>query len=251
MSKPKPATLTSATERAYKGIIGLLLARELRPGERTSVNLLAARLGLGRTPVKEAVTRLETEGILTVSDRSGTEVNAINSEEARQLLGIRSLLECFAAGDAVKNATQREIDRVVHLAGEMRAASLGARVDESARFVAANVEFHDIIIGAARNPFLVRLYSLIQLQLQIVSYLISRGQNRSAAERRQKEHDAIARAFAARNGRKLSAALKVHVQTTANSIVRPVPAIKGSVNAKAKRSVAVDRRARFAGSNAR
>ena len=250
MTKAKLSTLTSATERAYEGIINLLLARELRPGERTSVNLLAARLGLGRTPIKEAVTRLETEGILTVSDRSGTEVNAINPEEARQLLEIRSLLECFAAADAVKNATQREIGRVVHLAGEMRAASLGTGADESARFVAANVEFHDIIVGAARNPFLVRLYSLIHLQLQIVSYLISRGQNRSAAERRQKEHDAIARAFAARDGCKLSAALKVHVQTTASSIVRPAPAVKRPGNAKTRRSAAADRRVRFGGTNA-
>jgi DNA-binding GntR family transcriptional regulator len=215
---------SSATERAYNGIISLLLARELRPGERTSVNSLAARLGLGRTPVKEAITRLETEGVLTVSDRSGTEVNSIDPEQARQLLAIRSLLECFAAEEAVRNATNVEIERVRQLAEEMRAASLGRNADRAAaRFVAANVEFHDIIVGAARNAYLARLYSLVQLQLQIVSYLISRGSNQQAAEQRQREHDAIVRAFAARNGAKLRAALKSHIRTTANSIVRPMP----------------------------
>lgn len=223
MSKLSPISSSSATERAYNGIISLLLARELRPGERTSVNLLAARLGLGRTPVKEAITRLETEGVLTVSDRSGTEVNSIDPGQARQLLAIRSLLECFAAEDAVKNATNVEIERVRQLAEEMRAASLGRDPDRAAaRFVAANVEFHDIIVSAARNPYLARLYSLVQLQLQIVSYLLSRGRDPQAAEQRQSEHEAIARAFAARNGAKLRAALKSHVRTTANSIVRPM-----------------------------
>ena len=62
----------SAADQAYNGIIDLVLHHELRPGERTSVNLLAARLNLGRTPVKEAITRLQTEGVLSVAGRSGT-----------------------------------------------------------------------------------------------------------------------------------------------------------------------------------
>jgi len=71
----RPAT---ATGQAYEGVLDLVLHYELRPGERTSVNLLAERLKLGRTPVKEAITRLQTEGLLSVAGRSGTTVNVID-----------------------------------------------------------------------------------------------------------------------------------------------------------------------------
>ena len=85
--------MLSASDRAYSGIIDLVLHYELRSGERTSVNLLAKRLNLGRTPVKEAITRLQTEGLLSVAGRSGTIVKLINREETEQLFALRRALE--------------------------------------------------------------------------------------------------------------------------------------------------------------
>src|SRR5690606_39498383 len=101
-------TALTAADQAYNGIINLVLQHELRPGERTSVNLLARRLSLGRTPVKEAITRLQTEGLLSVVGRSGTMVNLVTRKETEQLFALRRTLEAFAADEAVKNVTRSE-----------------------------------------------------------------------------------------------------------------------------------------------
>src|SRR6185503_11904038 len=99
----------TAADRAYARILDLILTRELRPNERTSVNSLADRLSLGRTPIKEAITRLETEGVLTVVGQSGTMVNGIGPDQVRQIFSLRRLLEDFAAKDVVKHITATEI----------------------------------------------------------------------------------------------------------------------------------------------
>jgi DNA-binding GntR family transcriptional regulator len=92
-------------------------------------------------------------------------------------------------------------------------------IRSAAGFVTSNVEFHAIIVAAAGNRFLLRLYSQIQMQLQIVTYLVRSGFDPKAAERRQNEHDAIVKALADRDVKRLKAALRSHSQTTARVIL--------------------------------
>jgi DNA-binding GntR family transcriptional regulator len=161
----------------------LILDRELRPGERTSVNLLAGRLGIGRTPIKEAITRLQTEGVLSVVGRSGTTVRSLGAQETQQLFALRKALEAFAAVEAVKNATPAKLQELRKLRSEMRLTScVPGKKDSIARFVRANVAFHAGIVAAAGNPFLDRLYSQLQMQAQITTYLLQRGHDPQSAE---------------------------------------------------------------------
>ena len=218
MSSPKPRP--TATDQAYDGILNLVLRHELRPGERTSVNLLADRLQIGRTPVKEAITRLQTEGLLSVFGRSGTMVNVIDARQAEQLFALRQVLEDFAPEQAVEHVTDAQIKRLKKLTQEMRRQSLdGDHFRSTVGFVSANVEFHASIVAASGNPFLLRLYSQIQMQTQIVTYLIHRGYDPRAAERRQAEHENIMKALVARDGKALKASLRAHAQTTSRTIL--------------------------------
>jgi GntR family transcriptional regulator, rspAB operon transcriptional repressor len=216
MSEPR-----TATEQAYAGIVNLILTGNLRPGERTSVKLLAGRLGLGRTPVKEAITRLETEGVFSVAGRSGTTVKGIDAEEARQVFALRRMLEDFAAAEAVRNIEPSEIETLKALLRELKETSLGGGNGpaSAARFVRANVAFHAAIVAAAHNPYLDRLYGQIQLQVQIVSYLLVRGENRDAARMRQKEHEAILEALESRDAELLRERLRTHSEVTEQEIL--------------------------------
>jgi DNA-binding GntR family transcriptional regulator len=210
----------SAADQAYSGIIDLVLHHELRPGERTSVNLLAARLKLGRTPVKEAITRLQTEGVLSVTGQSGTMVNKIDHSQTEHLFALRKALEDFAADGAVKNVTVEQLARMREFLQEMRAQTAAQPdIRSAAGFVRANVAFHALIVAATGNVFLVRLYSQLQMQLQIVTYLMHRGYDRRAAALRQREHEAIYKAMAARNGRLLKSLLRNHAQNTETAIL--------------------------------
>lgn len=210
-----------ASEQAYRAIIDLILGQGLRPGERTSANALSARLGIGRTPVKEAITRLEAEGVLDVAGRSGTTLKAIDASEIRHLFALRRVLEDFAAEGAA--ACVRDVDLAalaLHL-DRMRWASRDGIRDAraSTAFLKANVAFHALIIRAAGNPFLDRLYAQLQIPMQIVTYLMRGGANPEAALRRQREHDAIFAALEARDADELKRLLAIHAETTERAIL--------------------------------
>lgn len=216
----------TAADQAYAGIVDLILHHQLRPGERTSVNLLATKLLLGRTPVKEAITRLQTEGLLSVAGRSGTMVNLIDRNQAEQLFALRQVLEEFAANKAARNVTPEQLKALRKLLREMEEHSSNRSdiIGSAARFVRANVAFHSLIVSAAGNPYLSRLYSQLQMHLQIVTYLVQRGFDPKAAERRQREHELIARALAARDGHALKRALRAHSETTERVILASLDA---------------------------
>jgi DNA-binding GntR family transcriptional regulator len=203
----------SAADAAYNGIIDLVLNNELRPGERTSVYLLAGRLDIGRTPVKEAITRLQNEGLLSVTGRSGTVVNTVDRGQAAQLLALRRALEEFAAETAVANVTDKDIR---HL--KKCLAKLG-RPSSTSEFVRTNTEFHSLIVALAQNPFLVRAYAQLQIQMQVVTYLMERGVNPKEVATRQKEHVAIVAALESRDVKALKTALREHILTTDRAIL--------------------------------
>lgn len=223
LTSPDPSTSVAptASDQAYAGIVDLILSNGLRPGERTSVILLADRLGLGRMPVKEAINRLQAEGILSVKGRSGTTVTAIGAADIPKMFALRALLEDHAAEEAAKHVTEPELAHIFELVEELRRTSVPAPANGRANpaFVRANVAFHGAIVAAAHNPFLYRAYASLQLQFQIVAYLTDKGDDREAAEVRQREHEDIAAALAARDGERLKAVLKRHRSQTEGSIL--------------------------------
>jgi DNA-binding GntR family transcriptional regulator len=211
----------TAADAAYSRILDMVLAQQLRPGERTSVKLLAGRLDLGRSPVQQAINRLTSEGLLSIKGRSGTTVTQIDAAAAVQMFALRRALEDFAADGAAKEVTPAELAHLRALLKEMRIASVETphRPGAGPRFVKANAAFHALVVGAAHNTFLNQAYARLQLQFQIVSYLTQRGIDIAAAERRQAEHEEIAAALTAGNGKALRDAQRRHASYTERSLL--------------------------------
>jgi DNA-binding GntR family transcriptional regulator len=224
---PRHGGATDAGQ-AYAAIIDLILTHQLRLGERTSVVQLAERLGFGRTPVKEAITRLQAEGLLSVAERSGTTVNAITAESAKQVFALRRTLEAFAVEDAVRNVQPVEIQKLKAALAEMAQSDSGDFPQDAARFLRANVAFHSTIVAAAKNPVLDRLYAQIQIQAQIVTYLYHRGEDAKAAKARYTEHAKILKALVARDAPLLGRLLTEHAETTEQSVLRAVSQSPGA-----------------------
>jgi len=214
---------TLLADQAYDAIIDLILSYQLRLGERTSVVQLADRLGLGRTPVKEAISRLESEGLLSVAGRSGTTINDIDARTAKQLFALRRLLENFAVEEAVRNVTEEDFRQIEDSLAELkwpRDDTTSLRRD-LARYVRSNVRFHAAIVACARNPTLDRLYAQVQLQAQIVVYLYRMGSDSTdrAVSDKYREHAAIYEALRARDAQKLKALLEGHAVTTETMVL--------------------------------
>jgi DNA-binding GntR family transcriptional regulator len=108
---------------------------------------VAELLNMGRTPVREALKRLEDEGLVTHEPRRGLVVTSLDQQSVTELYAMRELLEGGAARFAAKHASEAEIDNMAHILQE------GSQGDDP---VAANLAFHQSIYGAAHNKFLIR-----------------------------------------------------------------------------------------------
>ncbi|CAM5196848.1 hypothetical protein CDEF62S_03282 [Castellaniella defragrans] len=205
-------------DQAYDAIVDLILTYQLRLGERTSVAQLADRLGLGKTPVKEAIARLEAEGLLSVSGRSGTTVKEIDAVTAQQLFALRRNLEAFAVDDAVRLVTELQLEELRFLLDQLRWPSGDSlRLHQAAaHFVKANVRFHAAIVACARNPTLDRLYAQVQLQAQIVVYIyrLTDSRKQQIMNDRYEQHETIYKALAARDAALLKRLLNQHSSIT-------------------------------------
>ncbi|MEO7027843.1 MAG: GntR family transcriptional regulator [Acidobacteriaceae bacterium] len=154
---PKVLRAPNLTELAYLSVKQHLLSGELGEGARLTEEALSSQLGISKSPVREALTRLESEGLVIIEARRGAFVRKFSVRETRELYDVRQLLEVHAVGIAAISPPMLEelaesIDRTrYHLAqGDMV-----AHVEEDMRF-------HGIIVAATDNDELCRMLENIQ-----------------------------------------------------------------------------------------
>lgn len=208
-----------ATEQAYHGIRELILLQKLRAGERTSVASLSERLHLGRTPIKEAITRLSTEGLVKVHDRRGTFVHEPSVKDIRDMFSVRRLLEGYAASEAVEHSTDQDLKELATILEELEVESLrkAPSMRSMSRFLEMDVHFHRVIVGCAKNDALSRLYAGLNVDLQIAIYLQRHGP--SMAEARHQEHVQMMAALRAGDGELLRSSLLAHAEAVEHVVL--------------------------------
>ncbi len=198
MAQPSPPQAD-----AYDLILDAIDRGTYCPGDRLVEVELADRFGMSRTPVREALQRLETQSLL-VRDGRSLIVAALDHTELAELYVVRGELEGLAARLAANHATPEEI-RVLR---EMAAADR-ALVEDPAALSRANRRFHNQIHLASHNRFLVRQLSLVHRSMALLATtsLSAKGRGRKTLE----EHDAIVTAIAARDGDAAATALRRHI----------------------------------------
>lgn len=144
---------------ALERLRGLILTGEYGPKERLIEEQLAERLGVSRTPVRQALTMLEAEGLVEITPNRGATVCSFSIEDVWDIYDLRAVLEGYAARRAAERIERRELERLRDLADGME--GLAGRFDdheeEIRALVALNQEFHGTIVGASRNRRLQRL----------------------------------------------------------------------------------------------
>ncbi len=144
---PKAQTLT---RQAYGRIEELIVTLELAPGTAISEAELSQRLGIGRTPVREALQRLSREHLVSILPQRGNLVSEIDIRKQLRLLETRREVERLIARCAARRASAEELDHFERLAKEFAAA---ARSGDATAFIRADKEFNDLCLLAARNEF--------------------------------------------------------------------------------------------------
>lgn len=173
------------SSRAYADLERAILIGELKPRERLVEFELAERLGLSRTPVREALRRLEERGLVRILPRRGAMVADLSPDEVEHIYTVRVCLETLAARLALATTTPRRIAQIAEL--EAACARLAASGDTIA-LMAANDRFHDAIYAAAGNPCLLDLIRQLRQRVSLIRYTAWSLPNRigrSLAEHRQ------------------------------------------------------------------
>ena len=197
---------THVQKDAYTLILEAIDAGLYKPGDRLVESELAERLGVSRTPVREALQRLETQSMLTRDGRSLI-VASLDHNQLSELYAVRTELEGLAARLAARHATDEEMRVLRGMVRDDRSL-LGGDPGALSR---ANKRFHKQIHLASHNRFLVQQLDLVHRSMALMATTSFAVEGRDAVA--LDEHDQIVAAIAARDGDAAYEALKAHISS--------------------------------------
>ena len=194
-----------------------ILRGELQPGERLMEIQLAQRLGVSRTPVREAIRKLELEGLVLMIPRRGAEVAEITRQDLEDVLEVRAALEELAVKDACEHITDEQLQDLKKAANEFKRSLEGTDLVACAE---ADIHFHEIIYAATNNKRLVQM--LNNLREQMYRYRMENLKDKRTYRTLVEEHDAIRRALKKHDKEKAGAAINVHIENQRRSILASI-----------------------------
>jgi DNA-binding GntR family transcriptional regulator len=167
---PSPAG-PSLSEIAYRRLEEAIVTLSLRPGAVLTEAQLIDLVGVGRTPVREALIRLAQQGLVDVLPRKGVVVADINAIDIMAALDAREVLERLIAADAARRASPRERIAIVERAKEMRAA---AEAGDANAYMRLDKELDAAVAAAARSPYATRAVEPLQALIRRAWYHFER-----------------------------------------------------------------------------
>ncbi len=191
-----------------------ILKGELKPGERLMEIQLAKRLGVSRTPVREAIRKLELEGLVLMIPRKGAEVAEITVKDLEDVLQVRTALEELAVKDACDNITDSQLQELKRANEEFGRALEGDNLIACGK---ADMEFHEIIYDATNNRRLIQI--LNNLREQMYRYRMEYLKDRNMYPALLKEHEAIREALNAHDRERAGMAIRTHIENQKESII--------------------------------
>jgi DNA-binding GntR family transcriptional regulator len=201
--------MSKASERAYAEIRGLILSGDAPPGSALTEEALADICGVSRTPVREALRRLEAELYVVRSDSQRLFVANWNAEDLAEMFTLRAMLEAHAAARAASRITDAGL-AALRASNAAIAAAVAAPEPDVATFLGENRRFHEIVIAAAASPRLATM--LAALVEQPVVRRTAARYGREELSRSAHEHGELVQAFAARDVEWARAVMTGHIR---------------------------------------
>lgn len=194
-----------------------ILTGELKPGERLMEIHLANRLGVSRTPIREAIRKLELEGLVTMIPRRGAEVAQITEKSLKDVLEVRRALDALCAELACDRIGDEEKEKLRQACGEFERAT---RTGDATTIAAADVAFHDIIVQATGNTRLIQLIN--NLSEQMYRYRFEYIKDESGHANLVDEHRMIYESIIAKDKGKAAEAARLHIDNQEKSVIRQI-----------------------------
>lgn len=210
---PLPALERETLEdKAYRALRSAILSGDVADGQRLVQDALAERLGVSRIPVRQALKRLAIEGLVTVNERGAHFARRFTVEDAREVYGLRALLEPYACRLAVARATPDQVDE---LDATMRAGLAAARRHDAETYVELNRELHMRLYALAGSRRLLRHIELLWSGTPQLTPLLFDDQ----LQRSAREHAGLLAAIRKGDGEAAAERLRAHIEHAGDALV--------------------------------
>ena len=190
-------------DEVYADLREWIIDGTLKPGEKLRDVELAGALGVSRMPVREALRRLEDEGLVETAANRWTRVSSVDLEQAKCIYPIVAALEGLAVGLAVPRMGEEDLRLMEETNGRLRDALRGRRAVEASQ---ADRDFHEILLKKTANPDLVRVVDDLKTKLRCLEVAYFGGS--IVAERSVEEHEELLDALHKRDVERASEAMK-------------------------------------------
>lgn len=197
-------------EEAYQVLRDRIFSRQFACGERLDLPSIERQLGVSRTPLKAALDRLATEGLVEIVPRRGTYVTTPTPEAIDNAFNVRQILEVYAVTHSVESVTDGQLEQLERI---VEAMLLITKVEDHApiyhRYAELDHGFHSLIVEAAGNDVLTKLWGQVHAHVQIARIRYRRGDRR--LDLTTEEHKSILAAFQARDVEAAGVLMREHI----------------------------------------
>jgi len=215
MTLAEPIARRSLHDELVGRLREMIIEGQLAPGEKLSEQALGDLFQVSRTPLREALKVLASEGLIEIRPNRGARVAPLTVADLDEAFPIMGALEALSGELACRNATDRQIERARALHRQMvekyEAGALPA-------YFRLNETIHELILEAAANPTLAKMQHSLSGRVRRARYLANMSPERWAAA--VSEHEEIIDAFAARDGKRLGKILKRHLANKLEAVKR-------------------------------
>jgi len=191
-----------------------ILTGELKPGERLMEIHLANRLGVSRTPIREAIRKLELEGLVTMIPRRGAEVAQITEKSMKDVLEVRRTLDALSAELACERISKEEEEALKQACFNFEAA---VKTKDTKAIAKADVAIHDIIAAATGNQRLIQLIN--NLAEQMYRYRFEYIKDTTQHERIIEEHRIIYESIVKKDKEAAAEMAKTHIDNQEKAVI--------------------------------
>ena len=196
----------SLGQHVFENLKHAILRGDVPPGHRLVESRLAETMGISRTPIREAMHKLEREGLLKQLPKSGFRVTGLTREDIEETFGIRSVLESYAARLAAIKHEEGELTPLEEKIAEYQACLDQGRLED---LPAINTEFHDILYALSRSPKLIKMVNDLRDQIYRFRKIILKAETRAKAS--NEDHRKMLRAMRKRDADRVERLVKEHI----------------------------------------
>ena len=197
----------SLRQQAYEEIKNLIVRNKLRPNQEIVIDQLAAELGISHTPVREALIKLELDGLVRMERHKTPRVSAIELDDIRDMYQVRMLLEGWAASEAALRLSDEQLQHMGALLERARAESRAQRYEFHLK---ADLEFHGLMLSAVKNTLFTRLMQSVSDQTLRLRSLVQTVAT-EYIEQIIDEHEQILAALRARDPERARREVEAHL----------------------------------------